>query len=391
MKPQILPDVEKVAAEIESQREFFLKAGSPQNLLSRNPQAERAFSRDSVHFAPATAQNDFAYLSMTALASVADKYKPREIFKLDEEGIDATELRNMEKLYATITMSRYQIADRLSPEALAESTQFSLLHRLTKDVPSASTNLTSMIDGRYDRYINSEHFVGITSDSKIVELSLNSCLAALDEPLDEENIPLGQLSREPHIYGPQIVHSLGSYRNSRGIETPSVKRVDYVTALAAKKSYIAHLSGDEDKALQYALVFNTLRGHNIRSMVGACWAQEISTQWLLTHEDKPLFQKKPGIYLDIESCTEKEGTPFSPRRYLELIEREKTEYKTSLEAESDLSSSQLFDHHLLTNAEEFETYKEAVIRLRTTPKQLPSASSSKASGKAMSSSTHEKF
>jgi hypothetical protein len=116
-----------------------------------------------------------------------------------------------------------------------------------------------------------------TQENKILYLS--GCSKILGSHLEEDNtIKLG------HIYQleDQTDHYMALYRSSQNEKTDRT-RVDYITALAAKKSIQAANQGNTEESLQNAFIFGVLRGHNTRSYYGACWAMNMSMRWLLAY------------------------------------------------------------------------------------------------------------
>ncbi len=75
--------------------------------------------------------------------------------------------------------------------------------------------------------------------------------------------------------------------------------VDEITNLAATKALSTE---DEAEAMRYAFGFAVLRGYNLRSVISACFAQEMSLRWIFAQKGWPQFQKAPGVYLDIEAA-----------------------------------------------------------------------------------------
>ncbi len=141
------------------------------------------------------------------------------------------------------------------------------------------------------------------------------------------------------------------------------RRVDEITDLSAKKALEIV---DEDQAMKCAFAFVTLRGYNLRSQIGACFAQEMSLRWLFAQKDWPQFNKSPGIYLDVEASLNNNQPSYS--FIPDLINKEISDYRqANLRAKNktiNLGDDPIFDVPHVQNQEDFITYLMEARRYR---------------------------
>jgi hypothetical protein len=139
---------------------------------------------------------------------------------------------------------------------------------------------------------------------------------------------------------------MGGYRKSAGAAEDKIselrlcrdkRRVDSTTYYAAKKVF---MTADQDEAMKYAFIFAILRGYNVRSVIGACFAQEMSLRWIFAAKGWPQFRKKPGVYLDIEACLLGDDGKESVNDFLL---RQIADYKNANNPEAEIAGDALFD------------------------------------------------
>lgn len=276
-------------------KQKFLQLGSPYNLLSRlmdGNTRESAVRSENYSLS----QRDFANLSMYSLITLIRSFNLKEIFSIQSLSADdltdlvvsETEINAVEELYKKTAEHRLWIAQQTSN--IDEISKSKYIYRSSRLMEQTVTPLNQE-DGKYSHYISASYSMNM--------LSLSSCIKLLDitpEMLDK-TIGLGMFMHGSHI--------MGNYRGGDSQDlSQRINRVDYITALAMKKSLLANQSGDKDKALKYAMVFGVLRGYNLRSEIGACWAQEMSLRCLLDAIDCHQPCKAAKFYLDIAACCE---------------------------------------------------------------------------------------
>jgi len=164
----------------------------------------------------------------------------------------------------------------------------------------------------------------------------------------------------------EVIHTMGDYRkdiSSYGIEqsedqrNEKIDRVDEINALALKKSFQVE---DKDEALKCTFVFGILRGYNLRSVTGACWAQEMSMRWVFAQKDWTQFRKMPGIYLDIE--TSLLGEDYPERMFEQLVRKMVIDYNNS--TTNNKSKDSLFDRPLPHEDRHFWHYLKTTEKFR---------------------------
>jgi hypothetical protein len=219
----------------------------------------------------------------------------------------------------------------------------------------------TMLSGnkKYERYskIDPESFCPLKL------LDLMSSLGEVGEFIDYDTI-LGGFFRDDKG---ELFHAMGLYRVKQGLyesTTPEARseHVDEITNLAAKK---ALETTDEEDAMRYAFIFAILRGYNLRSVIGACFAQEMSLRWIFAQKDWPQFNKMPGIYLDIEAAFRPSGEYSSGP----LLQKEVMDYKTANLVSSDphipLGDDPIFDTPQQQKQNDFITYLMEARRYRS--------------------------
>jgi len=288
--------------KFKAKSELLTKLGSPYNLVSRNPYKDLNGSAVQ-HRHYATSQDDFAFESMKCLISLVQEGLIKSAFDLGTNGVTPDEIGKMEELYKQITNKRIELAEKTAPtpEEGQEPHSSSLRHFKSREMESTATIL-NQYDHKYDRYLKEY------SDNP--RLTLESCLEILDEEVRERDklIILGRIN----TIDVGIAHCMGNYREwimDRELDQVTdvmdlkdlseqreyeIERVDEITALSAKKSLQAALNNDTRLSLKYALVHAILRGYNVRSISGACWAQEMSTRCLFEAIGLDQFRKMPG-------------------------------------------------------------------------------------------------
>ncbi len=346
----------------------FLKLGSPRNFLSRDflrrPQIDI-----TTHYT--ISQTSFAHQSMDSLISITEKFEPERIFNLDQESISAEEIENVEKLYQQITEERMSCRIKSSESYEKKSSieaaatlgnaedylknggriveyvklmnEKTILNGLTYH-PSLSIAQSHTILSRNNNYVK---YFDLEDAEYHLPLSHFTKLLGNEIPDLDRDILVGKLTSNPR----DVIHEMGLYRteiNNPDRET-KIARVDEVTALALKKVFTAE---NEDEALKFAFIFGALRGYNIRSTTGACWAQEMSMRWIFAKKDWPQFNKMPGVYLDIEASILPEGE----QSFTSLIDRQIRDYKASISAEEAIGEDSLFDRPVTQEKDEFIRY-----------------------------------
>jgi hypothetical protein len=346
----------------------FLKLGSPRNFLSRD-----FLRRPQIQITPhyAISQTSFAHQSMDSLISITEKFEPERIFNLDQESLSAEEIENVEKLYQQITEERMSCRLKSSESYEKKSSieaastlgdveeylknrgriteyvklmnEQTILNGLTYH-PSLSTTQSHTILSQNDNYAK---YFDLEDAEYHLPLSHFTKLLGNEIPDLDMDILVGKLTSNPR----DVIHEMGLYRTK--IDNPDreakITRVDEVTALALKKVFTAE---NEEEALKFAFIFGALRGYNIRSTTGACWAQEMSMRWIFAKKDWPQFNKMPGVYLDIEASILPEGE----RSFASLIDRQIRDYKASINAEEAIGEDSLFDRPITQEKDEFIRY-----------------------------------
>ncbi len=355
-------------------REYFSRFGSPLNFLS-SPEGRSLSSSYHIHYGGS--QSVFANHSMKKLIELVRGFDYKYIIESFEN--NSLKVQDFfEGIYKKITDDRYDLAlntkssyfetkkielyagifpdEQLLEEEnnWLEDQEYNqeddnirdildlLEYRFTYDQEATSTNLSQSQDGRYLKYENYIKNCG----QNIPKLLLSHLVEILGEEIreDDNNISLGDFSISQDGW---VIHNMGNYRENNNYE--KINRVDEITALAATKALTTE---DEDEAMRYALVFGIMRGYNIRSAVGACWAQEMSLRWIFAMREWEQFKKAPGIYLDIEALNISAG---NERLELEaLIEKELHDYKESVQGRTEAGN--IFDVPLPATEESFLLY-----------------------------------
>ncbi len=349
---------------------LFLKLGSPRNFLSRNFSGEGSIEI-SLHYAES--QTSFAHQSVDSLFSIIEEFEPERIFDLEQRNsISPEEIESIERFYQRITEERKSC--RLKSSESYEK----------KSSIEAATTLGSVAEymgkgGSVTKYIEllneksvlekldyrssplmEPSFTALTRNSNYkkyydlecgeyrLPLSHFTKLLGIERSGLDEDILVGKLTSGSDE---EVIHEMGLYRaRTEGVDYGAkIARVDEVTALALKNVFTAE---NEEDALKFAFIFGALRGHNIRSTTGACWAQEMSMRWIFAKKDWPQFNKMPGVYLDIEASI----LPDAEKSFASLISRQITDYKASISAEGVVSEQSLFDRPITREKDEFIRY-----------------------------------
>ncbi len=314
----------------ETHPDFYLfhKLGSPRNLIS--------LESETTHKLPphyCSDQSRFANLSMSSLIEISKNFSPEQIFDFTKQDISNEEIENLERLYMSITEARIAVAKNsqdnykdfcmlsgmpdLSQPAMYEDVSYNMqqsrilaaLH-YSNSQNQVSTCTVIENNKKYKRYkfANSDLDLSLGHLTKIM-----SDMQCFEYDKSHDQIILGSIKKERREQNQlQVVHSMGIYREEEGQEF--VALVDKATAAALKNTF---LESDIENKLKSAFIFTSLRGYNIRSITGACWAQEMSLRWLLEKLDFPQFRKREGIYLDIEiACLG--NNPKYPESFINL-------------------------------------------------------------------------
>lgn len=311
--------------------------GSSENFLSFRANNETLASNYAHYSAD---QAFFSQQTSRFLSWFIEAHPPEKIFNLDLLCASKFEMMKMEQLYQEITQNRAT----LSPEPNSPKICYQSPYQQR---PTETFFFHSTIDGRFTRYTQIND-----SQTPLTLGHIVTCLDTLPNEVpdcfahfDLTKIVLGQLLKNNQ----GACHQMGNYRKNRH----HIYMVDYYTAIAAKKTYRAFTQENIDKAIKYAFVFATLRGYNVRSVIGACWAQEISFRWLLGFMNLKQPRKTPGVSLDVEACligTSKEVG--SEQIFQNIIKKMVDDYKMSVGM--DASSNELVQHDLVNKYRFFE-------------------------------------
>ncbi len=340
--------------------------GSPLNFLSRNAKSGDLLND---HFTVvghyAADQLRFAQQALDCLTQLYDKFIPEKVFDLSKKFITEEDMRQMERLFFNIAENRKAIFRNTihdsekehvaRAEAIFNSGKecdnsensvvkyyvktFSAISYRSSDQVNRTTTIISNSPILYEKYLGCK-------SCPPLQLSYLSKLLGVHSRKDDD-IMLGHLSEDSDG---RLLHGMGRYRNtlSGPKDTASQAefskwrgRVDIITYYAAKK---ALMTEDEDEAMKYAFIFAILRGYNVRSVIGAGFAQEMSLRWIFAAKGWPQFRKMPGVYLDIEACVLGDDPEKS---IADLIERQIVDYKNANNPAADLSKSGLFDRPII--------------------------------------------
>jgi hypothetical protein len=204
-----------------------------------------------------------------------DSYKEEVTLKVAYQDFFGLERQEIPK---EVTLSRRKVKDR--------KTNFDYLrYRPSSEMTVSSTKLTG--NKKYEKYS------GISKTQKHLKLLDVMSVLQEEQRLIDRNTILGGIIVEDGV----VTHCMGVYKLREDLNQGP--EVDEMTNLAAAKA----LSTDnETEAMRYAFGFAVLRGYNLRSVIGACFAQEMSLRWIFAQKGWPQFQKAPGVYLDIEAA-----------------------------------------------------------------------------------------
>ena len=339
---------------------IFCSLKSPLNLLSRSIlDGQLLRVEDSLtHYSKS--QTSFAYHSSATLITLLKKFQPDEIFDLNSARISKQEINNVEKLYEFITNSRLLIAQNTSytPDCSAKrQAQIISAMSYTNSVEQRPTN--TILNHKYNKYRESTNLFNA--------LFLDYIVSALGEDYveNDSNIKLGSI-RSSYDEDKKVTHLMGEYREdfipfgANDIEKERIEkinRVDEITALALKKSFQTQ---DKEESLKYTFLFGILRGYNLRSTTGACWAQEMSMRWVFAQKNWTQFRKMPGIYLDVEATML--GEDYPEKMLEQLVEKMITDYNNSIN--NNRSNDSLFDIPLPHEDRHFEQYLKTTKSFR---------------------------
>ncbi len=382
----------EVAVEMQSvlethpDYELFCRLGSPQNFLTRQYGTGGEIDRSNVtHYTHS--QVTFANYAMKSLINLVRDFDwKRGGFTMEDVYRRICEDRLMislktpanflQEAAATIAYHNVFGGDQYLPASIEERRSLQHLVRLG--------NLHQDIEYREDdfrrmQYVESASFAAsstrlddnnkyrkyhnITNSQK--PFSIMDLRRALGEDIEIEDF----IDSDTNIGGlminekGEIEHVMGYYRIAFDrIESTSVEnriaRVDKITDGFAKKSLE---SEDDNEAMKYALAFGILRGYNLRSVIGACFAQEMSLRWIFAQKDWQQFNKMPGVYLDIEASIlgeyGKEKTDISLGRFLDKQITDLQKANGVLHGDSvEITPDALFDVPRQQESEDFIIY-----------------------------------
>jgi hypothetical protein len=222
---------------------------------------------------------------------------------------------------------------------------------------------TPLINGAgiYERYVRKLYNKDTSSYLSAGPLNLSHITRYFGlEKENDDKIILGEIKGKPVESSAREwpYHQMGLYRDNEAY----IKRVDEVTALLAKKCIA---TPDNDVAMSHAWGFGILRGYNLRSITGACWAQEMSLRLLFAVKNWPQFCKAPGVFLDVEACLLNPGDPY--KSFADFIQKLSNNY-VAARAELEVVDP-LFDAASPATKEEFA--RHLIISDNYEVKQLP--------------------
>lgn len=236
-------------------------------------------------------QRKFGTLSWEVLMTMREKFPISAIFSETDSGeVSPEELGKLEDVYRFISLARMDIAKQNDYDPVQDKSRLAYNRNLgltkTKIVPNTRHEAYCDVD---EGTLTLAHFSQYLTD----DLSMIN---------SHKEIVLAQLAKEEKG---EMLHLIGSYREqkpeeSREAREKRIAEVDEVTALLAKRALAAK---DEDEKLTYAFLFGVIRGSNIRSLNGACWAQEISLLWMLQELGCKHLQRDPDFFFDLDSVT----------------------------------------------------------------------------------------
>lgn len=336
------PHENELAAEMQSvleqhpDYEFFQRLGSPKNFLTRQfGTGEEVIAGAATHYTHS--QSAFANRSMSCLIDLVRNFDSRQgsvvmedLYKRISDNRLLISLKTpssyQEEIISKIAYNkvfgskqyeavfgeelaeeifRSKMSHSISEEKIEERVCdfVDLNYKVGKELLPSITMLN--LSKKYERYYK------ITETQRFLKLFDLMSFIGEESTYVDYNIDLGALSRD----GEKVTHFMGAYKYlfdpykgsilEKSEETLKCEmfarqeRVDKITNLAATKALEA---SDEMDTLQYSFVFAILRGYNLRNVIGACFAQEMSLRWLLAQKDLPQFNKMPGIYLDVEAA-----------------------------------------------------------------------------------------
>ena len=334
-----------------SRQKTFFQIGSPFNILDRARDGDYRSQEDSYHYS--NNQISFAHLADATLI---------EIIKQCRSGC------KIEEIYQKITAGRLRIFCEtrstdyekflttdvvlLLPDIeFGEDSQISEIIRSVnalsyRDSENLYPTATIFREGEDDRFVRYRE--------KGVSLKLSSVVKLLSLECEEidNDIILGDLEKNDEK---SSKHNMGIYRHlflADGVDEEQekaerekriarIKRVDEVMELAFRKSMEAE---SEAEILQNAFIFAALRGYNVRSVSGACFAQEMSLRLVLAMKGLPQFCKMPGVYLDIEAVSSRLLAGKGDEHFAAFIEKQIWDYQKSLDPDAEIEPDSFFDH-----------------------------------------------
>jgi hypothetical protein len=362
----------------------FKEIGSPYNLLARIENGSANSFSLLTHYS--NSQESFANLAMQILID----FDLGKVFDQSTTTISAEELANIEKSYKVISDARlkifcqtkerkrerdlaYAAVDSVMKEDLDSLNEIEEAENYRRNSAGLSIAENVLRLSYRDPEKNYEDILFGTTVTcfsggdrsqrygKIgATLRLSEVVKAMQiqEEAIDSSIILGKLLRNKN--DGKFYHEMGSYRAVDGNEKIRIKRVDEVTALAAKKALMAQ---DEDEVLKYAVIFSTLRGYNLRSVSGACFAHEMSFRSILSEKKLPQFYKAPGILLDVEAVSTEFFDENQPQRFENFVAKQVSDYKASISADP-LPEGCFFEHPIASRDKDFTRYLMETGRYR---------------------------
>lgn len=337
---------------------FFLALGSPFNFLSRNDDGSFKSENNFVHYS--NNQIAFANMAMATLidlilmakdiGTVEDIYKKiadqrLEIFKDTRESeFEKYVVNNVAPLFLDSEIDDSYIQE------VATVIKY-LSYRDSHSQVATVTVFNNSEDCQYRKYCA----------RKGVPLNLATVvrLLGIEEREDDNKIILGDLQQYEND---SVTHVMGIYRsisdddgedkNSKKIAR--INRVDEVTEIAWNKALEAE---DRAQVLHYAFIFGALRGYNVRSVSGACFAQEMSLRLVLGLKNLPQPCKEKGVFLDVEAVSAEIFSESDEEHFANFIAKQVQDYEAALLSQ-DLAPNSFFTvpHKLQNPDAEFTRY-----------------------------------